>query len=361
MGDNNVDAIEKPGQKLNIAIVATVRNEAATIAAFVDSLLRQDYQPTEIIIVDGASTDGTMEILDEYRRNGTIKLLSQDCNIAQGRNIGVKAARSAYIAVTDAGCEVEETWLLGIVKCFLADDKVAVVAGNFAFHCVNDFERAVVSATFSPQREQSDAAKFYPSSRSLAFTKAAWEKAGGYPEWLYAAEDTLFNIRLRQLGLEFSFCKAAVVRWRPRETWRALAKQRVNFARGNARVGIGKQGYMVNLKYHGMILAALLLALFWAPFGIVAAALVFQHVRVNLWKQSLHAYARTGSRIMQARVIAVMEFVRLVNLWGYFLGEWDRATDPMYKRCQREWMGEETVEALLQSWAEQEKQNHNDG
>ena len=50
------------------SIVATVRNEKDTIVAFVDSLLKQTIKPKEIIIVDGASTDGTSEILEEYSR-----------------------------------------------------------------------------------------------------------------------------------------------------------------------------------------------------------------------------------------------------------------------------------------------------
>ena len=51
---------------MQASIVATVRNEKDTIVAFVDSLLKQSKKPEEIIIVDGASTDGTREILEKY-------------------------------------------------------------------------------------------------------------------------------------------------------------------------------------------------------------------------------------------------------------------------------------------------------
>src|SRR5207249_4539116 len=113
-----------------------------------------------------------------------------------------------------------------------------IISGNFKFDIHSDFEEAVVLATDSPHRETSSLARYYPSSRSLAFRKSAWEAAKGYPEWLYAAEDTLFNIRLRLLGYKFVFCRDAVVRWRPRQTWQGVASQHFNYARGNGRVGI---------------------------------------------------------------------------------------------------------------------------
>ena len=208
---------------MKITLVATVRNERNTIHAFIKSLLEQEFRPDEIIIVDGASTDGTREVLEEYVRRGEIILISKPCNIAEGRNLGIAAASGSHIAVTDAGCRVDPAWLKEMAACFKKNPNVDVVAGNFRFETHTPFEDAVVRATFQPQRDDTDAARYYPSSRSVAFTKDAWEKAGAYPEWLYAAEDTLFNIRLRQIGCRFVFCRDAIVSWRPRESWRGSA------------------------------------------------------------------------------------------------------------------------------------------
>ncbi len=330
---------------MKITLIATVRNEAETIRTFIDTLLEQTRRADEILVVDGSSTDGTREILEDYAAQGQVRLISQPCNIAEGRNLGIAAATGTHLAITDAGCHVDPDWLAEIERCFLSDASPDVVAGNFRFATHTPFEEAVVLATFQPNRDQSESAQYYPSSRSVAFTKAAWQKAGGYPEWLYAAEDTLFNIRLRQLGLRFVFCPTAIVRWRPRETWRALAKQRINFARGNARVGIGTAGYLVNLRIHGLI-AALMLASAWMPWLLLAAAALFGwHVYRHLWTQ---ATAATGTRGpgMRIRVLAVMEYVRLVSLWGFLRGRWDRASDPSFIAQQRRYMGVASVDEL---------------
>ena len=328
-----------------ISIVATVRNEKDTIAAFVDSLLQQSHTPQEIIIVDGASTDGTREILAEYANQGRLTLISQDCNIAQGRNLGIAAVKTTHIGVTDAGCKVDKDWLREIVGCFVNNPGTEVVAANFRFETHSRFEEAVIHATFRSRRDRTDLSPYHPSSRSVAFTKDAWSRAGGYPEWLYAAEDTLFNVRLRQIGCKFVFCPHAFVQWRPRENWKALARQRINFSRGNARTGFGIYGYKKSLRTHG-VFAALLALGAWQPVGWLAAlAMMAWYVRGHLWPQ-VAANVPSSDWGMRLRVLLVMEFVRVVQIYGYLRGRWDRRSDKKYIENQRQYMGVTTVDEL---------------
>jgi glycosyltransferase involved in cell wall biosynthesis len=326
-------------------IVATVRNEARTIGPFIESLRAQTLQPDEIVVVDGDSRDGTREILENYAAQGVLRLISRPSNIAEGRNLGVAAAQGSHIAVTDAGCKVDPSWLAEIDRCFAMPSAPEVVAGNFRFECHNRFEEAVVSATFQPNRDQLDSARYYPSSRSLAFLREAWVAAEGYPEWLYAAEDTLFNIKLRVLGYRFAFARDAIVRWRPRQSWKALARQRINFSRGNARCGIGLAGYLVNLRSHSAMLVTLLGG-FAAPLlWLLTAVLMGSHVAKRLWP---HARAATPGADWRTRlrVMLTMEFVRLTNLWGFLQGSWDRLHKPDYRRATEAYLGVPSVAAL---------------
>jgi glycosyltransferase involved in cell wall biosynthesis len=347
---SGVSAIAAPvmgrdSKPMRVSVIATVRNERATITAFVDSLLGQSLRPDEIVIVDGASTDGTLEVLEGYAEREGVRLISQPCNIAQGRNLGITAATGTHIAVTDAGCRVDPDWLREIVACFKTYPGTDVVAGNFRFETHSDFEEAVVLATFPPNRDDTDGARFFPSSRSVAFTKVAWERAGGYPEWLYAAEDTLFNIRLRQVGCQFVFCRSAIVRWRPRETWRALARQRINFARGNARVGIGTAGYLLNLRVHGLVMVLLLGGLLHWALLLAGVGLLGWHVRKHLWPQAARATRGRPPRLRYLTVL-VMEFVRLVSMYGFLQGRWDRLRDSRFVANQQRYMGVRSVQEL---------------
>jgi len=334
-----------PDIPFGISIVATVRNEKKTIAEFVDSLLQQSHRPNEIIIVDGASTDGTREILQEYAKRGEITLISQDCNIAQGRNLGIAVVKTTHIGVTDAGCKVDKNWLREIVGCFVNNPGTDVVAANFRFETHSRFEEAVIHATFRSRRDRADLSPYHPSSRSVAFTKDAWDRAGGYPEWLYAAEDTLFNIRLRQIGCKFVFCLHAYVQWRPRESWKALAKQRINFSRGNARTGFGIYGYTKSLRMHGLF-AVLLALCIWQPVSLLATfAGIAWYVRGSLWPQ-VTVNVPSSDFGMRFRVLLVMEFVRLVQIYGFLCGRWDRRFDKRYVENQRQYMGVTSVDEL---------------
>lgn len=326
------------------AIVATVRNERETITEFIESLLNQSEHPDQIIIVDGESTDGTREILETYSRKNLLHVISAKCNIAEGRNIGITAAEAELICITDAGCKVDENWLSSLLQCFRNKPETDVVAGNFRFETHSAFEESVVLATFPPNRDDLPAARYYPSSRSLAVRKSAWARAGGYPEWLYAAEDTLFNIRLRQIGCQFDFARGAIVRWRPRETWKALARQRLNFSRGNARVGIGLNGYRQNIRTHSLVLLCLAASIYFYPASILALYIFVRHAKRNLVPQA--RIATNGNTRMFLRTLITMEFVRLVNIFGYIQGRMDRHRDPTFITSQKNYMGTDCADSI---------------
>jgi len=118
------------------------------------------------------------------------------------------------------------------------------------------FERMVSLLLVRPLEELTPA--WDPSSRSMAFTKAAWSAAGGYPENVPTAEDTLFCKRLRALRCEFVLEKLAIVRWRPRTSFRDFAAQYRRYAYGDALAGTSTRHYVTKMAIYAWFLAALL-------------------------------------------------------------------------------------------------------
>jgi glycosyltransferase involved in cell wall biosynthesis len=222
-----------------------VRNEAGSLPALFDTLLRQTALPSEIVIVDGGSTDRTPEVVRGFAGRLPVRLIEKPgANISQGRNAAIDAARYDIIAATDAGVRLDPGWLQGLADPLLRDPSVDVVSGFFVADPQTAFEKAM-GATVLPALEDIDPAAFLPSSRSVAFRKQAWARVGGYPEWLDYCEDLVFDIALKDAGCRFHFAPEAVAHFRPRSTLRAFYLQYYRYARGDGKADLWRKRHAV--------------------------------------------------------------------------------------------------------------------
>ena len=91
-------------EALSISIIVPVFNAEKYLKRCVESLLNQSFnKPFEIILIDDASTDDSINILKRFK-SPLIKLISQNlnCGPASTRNIGLKHAKGKYIFFCDA-------------------------------------------------------------------------------------------------------------------------------------------------------------------------------------------------------------------------------------------------------------------
>lgn len=227
-----------------ISLIATVLNEGQSMHRLMQSLVAQTRLPDEVVIVDGGSRDDTVAILQSYVDRLPLRVLVEaGCNISEGRNRAITAAQGDIIAVTDAGVMVAPDWLEKITRPLVEDAACTMVGGFFNPDITNRFELAM-SATVLPLREEIHPATFLPSSRSVAFRKAAWEAVGGYPEWLDYCEDLIFDLRMKQWINEqtgVTFVPDAVVDFRPRGSLRSFYKQYYLYARGDGKADLWRK------------------------------------------------------------------------------------------------------------------------
>lgn len=197
---------------MNISICITVFNEEGSITPLLESLLNQSKKADQIVIVDGGSTDKTVEIIRHYqRKDGRIKLFVEKCTRAEGRNLSIEIAKGDVIAITDGGCVVDPDWLKNITAPF-ATGKVDIAAGFYKMVGKSGMQKA--ESIFLGVTPRNFNINFLPSTRSMAFTKTAWETIGGFPEGKgNSAEDTDFNYKAVKLGLKYSRVKNAIVEW----------------------------------------------------------------------------------------------------------------------------------------------------
>lgn len=261
-----------------ISLIATVLNEGESIHRLMRSMAAQTRPLDEVVIVDGGSRDDTVSIIQSYADRLPLRVLvAPGCNISAGRNRAIAAAKGDIIVSTDAGVELVPDWLDKLTQPLLNDPKVGVSCGFFNAEATTLFELAM-GATVLPLVDEINPATFLPSSRSIAFRKAAWEAVGGYPEWLDYCEDLVFDLRLKLLstqhpapGTQFAFVPDAVVAFRPRGSLLSFFKQYYRYARGDGKADLWRKRHAARYLTYLVaaplwLLGALVHPLLWLLF-----------------------------------------------------------------------------------------------
>jgi len=313
-------------------VIATVKNEEHSIHRLLDSLATQTRLPDEVVIVDGGSTDDTVARIKTFAQGSPVPirlLVRPGYNISQGRNAAIKAAHGPLIASTDAGVRLSPDWLAKLTAPFEDDNppacgerrRTAVVSGWFVPDPQTAFEVAM-GATVLPALSEIDPDKFLPSSRSVAFLKEAWEKAGGYPEWLDYCEDLIFDFRLRDLYGPFPFVPEALVYFRPRGSLRAFWRQYFNYARGDGKADLWRKRHLI--RYGTYLVTAVLLAagLLYSPLLLIP---LLPGAALYLWSPYRRLFSSRftfhASRLEAALWVPVIRLVGdLAKMAGYPVG-----------------------------------------
>lgn len=124
--------LKKRIKKPLVSFMVAVLNEEDNISRCIDSMLSQTYRNKEIIVVNNASTDGTLRILRKYQRLGDIKLINLSRNLGKKRGLSkaMSVARGEIFAHTDSDSLWAPDAIENIVRIFQAYPNVGAVSGH---------------------------------------------------------------------------------------------------------------------------------------------------------------------------------------------------------------------------------------
>src|SRR5437867_1854821 len=94
-----------------ISVVIPNYNGAGIIGACLESLKRQTFPDFEVLVVDNASRDDSLEVVRRFTPGAIILTQEKNLGFAGGVNAGIRAARGEWIAVLNNDTEVAENWL----------------------------------------------------------------------------------------------------------------------------------------------------------------------------------------------------------------------------------------------------------
>ncbi|MCS6827998.1 MAG: glycosyltransferase family 2 protein [Caldilinea sp.] len=207
------------------SVIVPNYNGARHLPIVLDALCRQTFHDFEVIVVDDASRDESVALVETHYPNVRLIVNRRNVGFVRSCNTGAAAARGRMLVLLNNDTEPEPTWLEELVKTFVAYPRAAMVASKLllfdrrdTLHTTGDMlgvdgiprNRGV----WERDEGQYDAAPtiFSGCGGATAYRREVWEALGGFDEdfWMYL-EDVDFGFRARLAGWEAVFAPRARV------------------------------------------------------------------------------------------------------------------------------------------------------
>jgi succinoglycan biosynthesis protein ExoA len=309
-----------------VTVLIPARNEAASIAGCLDSVLSQDYPNLEVIVVDGSSIDETPDIvLRVAGRDSRVRLLRNErASIPISLNLGLEAAKGEYLVRVDAHSTISPGYVREAVSLLRlggwggVGGRKEAVGRTPAGHAIAEAlgSRFGVGDSHYHHATEARTVDHVPFG---VYPVALCRSLGGWNEQLTTNEDYEFDYRVRQAGWELYLDPRLRIDWLARQSIPDLFKQYRRYGAGKAGVA---RLHPQSLKARHLAAPALVA---WLA-GLAALALVRPRAAAVLGTPYVGALTvasvLTAARIEEprARRYVPAAFVTMHVAWG--LGFW---------------------------------------
>jgi glycosyltransferase involved in cell wall biosynthesis len=188
-----------------VSVIIPVKNGGRFLSQAIESVLAQDYEPIELLVVDGRSTDNTPEVARQYESVRYI-LQEGDPGIAAARNLGIAESRGEFIAFisSDDYWDIEKLRLQ--VQRFVEEPELqyCITKVHFFLQPGSNIPRG-----FKPELLNNDFVG--PMPESLLARKSLFQEIGGFDTSLSLLEDTDWFVRANDLHISKSVVDKALV------------------------------------------------------------------------------------------------------------------------------------------------------
>lgn len=180
-----------------VSVITVVRNGESVLEPTIQSVLNQTYSNIEYIIIDGASTDRTIDIIRNYSDKIAYWLSEPDKGIADAWNKGIAVATGAIIGILNAGDCYDVTCVQEVVN-HLASDRPVISYGKTIL--VDEFGNKlhVVDGKFNPKKLYKGIGFLHPSCFA---TKRVYEQVGIFRTSYRLAMDCDWLLRSYRQGV----------------------------------------------------------------------------------------------------------------------------------------------------------------
>jgi glycosyltransferase involved in cell wall biosynthesis len=226
--------------RVKVTVGMCVKNSEGTVRLAIDSVINQDFPHSsiELIIVDGNSSDKTLDILKESLRDTDLKvqILTENSGLGQARQMVADNASGDYIVWVDADMILPKSYILKQVTFMDGHPRAGIAAGKYAVYVgqgiVPDLENVVYAVDSVYGEKSASKIGYLPGTEGSIFRVKAIHQVGGFDLHMNgAAEDTEIAYRIRRHGWEISLTNEKFVE-STRGSWSSLWAQYFWWGRG---------------------------------------------------------------------------------------------------------------------------------
>ncbi len=228
-------------KRLAVSVIVCAKNEAENVSRFVPLLAAQNYPDFEIILIDDASIDNTLDLFEEFEKQySNIRLVKVENNEAFWANkkfaltLGIKAAKNEYLLFTDADCRPDsDNWISEMSSHFTLKRTIVLgygayekIAGSFLNKIIR-FETMITAVQYFSWAK---AGKPYMGvGRNLAYKREEFFKTNGFIDHMKirSGDDDLFiNQAATKNNTAISFNPAGFTYSEPNTTYKDWFNQK---------------------------------------------------------------------------------------------------------------------------------------
>lgn len=181
---------------MKISVITATYNSVRTLADCLDSVLRQRPAPFEHIVIDGASSDGTRELLQARRADLAVLVSEPDRGIYDALNKGLAQASGDVVGFLHSDDFYADDDVLKDVAAAFADPTVDAVYGDLEYVRKQDVNRRVRRWQAGPFRPWELKLGWMPPHPTLFVRRAGYQRIGGFDTQFRIAADYLSVLRL---------------------------------------------------------------------------------------------------------------------------------------------------------------------
>lgn len=206
----------------SVSVVIPTLNAAVEIGPLLDSLLMQSHMPSEILVVDSSSEDGTRDAVRGYADVGVCLhvVMRADFDHGATRDMAVRMTSGDFVMfVTQDAMPADDCVVEALLAPMLTDGDVALVSGRqLPKNDARRFEQLVRGFNYPTEpsvRDVSDVARlgvkaYFASDVCAMYRRSAYEVCGGFPRTA-TNEDMIMACRFLKAGWKVAYEPAARV------------------------------------------------------------------------------------------------------------------------------------------------------